>query len=199
MNNFNFLAPIYDNLAQLVFGQTIYEASIYFLDTIAPESKVLVLGGGTGKILPHLRECHIVYVEKSDKMLGQASKRHGIGTVEFIHADFLAWKTDQQFDVVICPFFLDVFSEKNLDLILQKINAVRKANGQLIVADFQDSGRVDQKLLLRVMHLFFGLVSSLESHKLVAIEHRILQRSYFRRCYKTFRNELIFSAVYQHQ
>lgn len=199
MNNFNFLAPVYDQLAQLAFGQTLHQASIHFLDDIPSNSKVLILGGGTGKILPHLKDCRVTYVEKSGKMLRQASERSGIGTVVFIETDFLDWKTDQQFDVVICPFFLDVFTPNNLCLVVEKIGNLTSKGGTLIITDFQATGRLHHRMMLLVMHLFFRIFSSLESRKLGDIESMVLSSGYEMISRKAFRKDWVFSGVYQLQ
>lgn len=196
MNNFNFLAPVYDALAQLAFGQTLYMASVHFLDRIPAGSKVLVLGGGTGKLLPKLKECEVFYVEKSTQMLERAKKREAIGRVHFIEADFLKWQTDQQFEVVICPFFLDVFTETNLKQVIQKIRALTTEHGQLIVADFQQTGQIQHGVLLTLMHWFFWITARLEGRKLMPINTHVLQHSYEIEDFSTFSKAFVFSAIY---
>lgn len=193
MNNFNFLAPIYDLLARLVFGQNLHQASIHFLNDIPSNSKVLVLGGGTGRILTDLEGNQVTYVEKSQKMLNRAKERQLKELVNFIHTDFLKWESDQQFDVVICPFFLDVFDEDNLNLVLDKMRSSLDSNGQLMVTDFEPSELKSYRLLLKIMHLFFRLFSSLESRRLKPIRQHILQSGFRIEAEKFWLNGLIFS------
>lgn len=124
-------------------------------------------------------------------------RRKGIGPVDFIHADFLEWQTNQQFDVVICPFFLDVFTETNLQRVIQKIRELTVKEGQLIVTDFQDTSRFYHRVLLQVMHWFFRFFSGLEGRALCPIDDRIKQNHYDLKHKATFKQEFIFSAVYQ--
>ena len=197
MNNFNFVAPFYDDLVQLVFGRTLYQASIHDLARIPANSKILVLGGGTGKLLTYLRESHVAYVEKAGKMIDKARERKGIGTVDFIRDDFLSWQTDQQFDVVICPFFLDVFTLKNLEQVLIKIRSLTTQDGKLIVTDFQQTDRIRHRILLKLMHWFFRITVRLEGRELAPINDCALKAGFEQKSYKTFREAFIFSSVYQ--
>ncbi|MEZ4686196.1 MAG: hypothetical protein R3B47_09055 [Bacteroidia bacterium] len=54
--SFNRLAPVYDFLASLVFGNRIRQAQRWLLDFIPEGSSILILGGGTGWILEELAE-----------------------------------------------------------------------------------------------------------------------------------------------
>lgn len=193
MNNFNLLAPVYDSLAGLVFGQTLYEAGVHFLAEIPAGSSVLVLGGGTGKLLSKLKKCEVVFVEKSSKMLNMAQERTEKEHVIFVNADFLEWQSDQQFDAVICPFFLDVFSEDRLRSALNKIHALLKLDGHLIIADFGKTNVWQHRLLLHVMHLFFWIFSSLESKKLKPIKEYIIAAGFQLEEERDWYKGLIFS------
>ena len=78
-SSFSLVAPFYDQLAYLVFGRAIKISTTknYKIYT-APESQVLIIGGGTGWILKELLQqtsCKsIVYLEASDKMLHKAQQ-----------------------------------------------------------------------------------------------------------------------------
>ena len=50
--NFNYIAPFYDTLCQLVFGQRVKNAQIESLKFIPANSTILIAGGGTGWIPP---------------------------------------------------------------------------------------------------------------------------------------------------
>ncbi|MEP5106138.1 MAG: methyltransferase type 12, partial [Ekhidna sp.] len=51
VNDFDFVAPIYDRLSKLVFGKSLIKAQAYHLKVIGDKDRVLILGGGTGKLL----------------------------------------------------------------------------------------------------------------------------------------------------
>jgi tRNA (cmo5U34)-methyltransferase len=49
---FDRLAPFYDSLARLIIGKGIKQSQLHFLNHLRDKTKLLVLGGGTGWILP---------------------------------------------------------------------------------------------------------------------------------------------------
>ena len=70
---FDLIAPYYDSLARLVFGDSIRHCQLEYLDKIPPGAQVLILGGGTGWLLGELMKinpsCRVWYLESSIKML----------------------------------------------------------------------------------------------------------------------------------
>ncbi|MEM7658015.1 MAG: class I SAM-dependent methyltransferase [Bacteroidota bacterium] len=114
--NFDPVARYYDRLAHLVFGNTLLHARLHFLSQIPKGAQVLVVGGGTGAILPALfnqigETGSVYYLEYSEKMIEQAQVRMS-GT-----AANMVWKrgtvadlpSDLQVEVIITNFFLDLF------------------------------------------------------------------------------------------
>lgn len=193
MNNFNYIASIYDALAKSVFGNSIDESTNHYLDQIKSDDTVLIVGGGTGKLLENLPHCKkVVFIEKSSRMLDRAKGRDIQIPTKFVHGDFL----DQElsgFGVVICPFFLDCFNHENLKRVVSKIGNALSPDGKLIVTDFQ-KGTND--LLLVAMHLFFTVFANLESRKLKDIHSELLNHSFRPLREAFFYKNMIFSRVY---
>ena len=197
LNDFNYIAPIYDLLARLVFGSKLKEATNYFLQDVPRDKKVLVLGGGTGNILHHLTNTDIVFLDQSKKMLAAASEKRTNG-VTFIEADFLSWDSETSYDVIICPFFLDVFSVQHLELVIAKISALLRPEGQLIVTDFQDTGKRKHKFLLVLMHRFFRVTARLESKQIQPLRSIIGNMDFFKKQEAIeWMDGLIFSERYR--
>lgn len=204
-NDFDKIAPYYDQLAHLIFSDSIKKAQVEFLHHIKSRSKVLILGGGTGWILQEVltieKDIEIFYVEKSSKMLEIARSRLDSETppnVRFIHSSMEEWKTDVDFDTVICNYFLDVFSEVKLQQqIIPKLKLLLKPGGKLLVADFQNKKNLLwQKLILWVMHVFFGKVSKLESKQLTNFETVLGRAGFDLEKERDFHRSMIFSHVY---
>lgn len=194
MNNFNFVAPFYDTLVRLVFGRTIERATFTHLDLIKENSKVLVLGGGTGNFLHKLPQCKsVLFIDSSDKMINRAKSRKGASQTKFLVADAVKVELSMTFDVVICPFFLDCFDETTLATLIDKIEKCLTTSGKLVVIDFQ--GR-DSALLVKAMHLFFRLFANLESKRLLNINDFILKKQFSVESEEFFHKNLIFSRVY---
>lgn len=191
MPNFDFVAPFYDGLVRLVFGKKLWQAQQAHLELIQPDDQVLVLGGGTGRILDWLPACQITYLELSKRMIERAK---GQGEAQFIHADFLMWETNQKFDWIICPFFLDCFDKGGLRYALDKIQGFLKEGGSLCVTDFKIENR-KQALLVRIMILFFRWIARLEAKKLLELRKKT-GNHFMRTKQAEFLNGLVFSDLY---
>lgn len=194
VNQFDPVAGIYDSLARLVFGSTILASQVEFLNEIKATDRVLILGGGTGKLLEHLLECESIdFVEKSSKMIAKANDRKSIQPINFIECDFLAFESNQAYDVIICPFFLDCFDATHLNNVLDKIKMHLINDGRLLVTDF---GINTPHLLSKVMHLFFRATVNLESRKLLDIHSVILNHNFKLLNEKFYWKKVIFSRLY---
>ncbi|MEQ9402586.1 MAG: class I SAM-dependent methyltransferase [Cyclobacteriaceae bacterium] len=195
MNDFNVIAPIYDRLAGFVFGDSIEKATSHFLSEIQANDKVLVLGGGTGKLLEIIPECgEIAFLDKSKSMITRARKRRCKNQVAFVREDFLQYRNASEWDVVICPFFLDCFDARHLRLAMEKITNSLTIGGRLIISDFQETRSL---ALFRFMHFFFRLFARLESKKLKNIHQHILEKGFTVEKEEFYHKKIIFSRVYR--
>jgi ubiquinone/menaquinone biosynthesis C-methylase UbiE len=194
INNFDFIAPVYDRLARLVFGKSILRAQRVHLPEIQPKDRVLILGGGTGQLLEHIPLCEqIVFIDKSKRMVKSAKKRMVNRSIDFISADFLTYESGEKYNVIICPFFMDCFSKKSLEAVIEKCRLALKNDGRLIVTDFE-SGRINLTLL-KSMLLFFRFFSNLEAKKLLDIRNMLKTDGLMEKDIKLFKKG-IFSAIY---
>ena len=164
MSNFNFVASFYDRLSRLVFQKSIEQASQQMVDWVKPGSKVLILGGGTGKLLEQFKNnASIDYVELSTKMIEQAKNRACVGEVSFYNHDYLLFESTKKYDYIICPFFLDLFVPVELNKVINKIKEELTQNGKLLVLDFSPKNTGWFNLfLLQVMILFFRVFSGIK-------------------------------------
>ncbi|MEP1034460.1 class I SAM-dependent methyltransferase [Ekhidna sp.] len=194
VNDFNFIATFYDELAKLVFGKSLLKAQLVHLQNIRDTDHVLIIGGGTGELLEHLPLCESIdYVEKSRKMIHQAKNRQVNSAINFIQEDFLLFKTDEKYDVIICPFFLDCFNRYNLQNAIVKCKKFMKNKGRLVIVDF-DNERTNQ-FLSKIMLWFFRLSTRLETRKLLNIRGSVLSSGFCEKQVKIFKKG-IFNAVY---
>lgn len=194
VNDFDSIAPFYDRLAKLVFGKSLLNAQIAHISEIREKDHVLVLGGGTGEILEHIPFCKSVdYVEKSKQMIRRAERRQINLSINFIQQSFLTVELDKQYDIIICPFFLDCFDHSNLNYVVGKIESLLNTDGRLLVIDF-DKERVN-KILLKSMFLFFVAVARLATSELLNIRSE-LQKNSFVENKIAFGKKGIFSAIY---
>ena len=162
-NDFDGIAWCYDFMAKLIFGERLYQASIQWLETLNKSDTVVVLGGGSGKILKQLTHVdRVIFIEKSAKMI-KLAQTSTPANVQFIYADFLEYALeDESTHIVICPFFLDVFTPFQLGEVLDKIARILKKKGTLFVSDFQYTTWWS-KQLIKLMYVFFGMSTRIAS------------------------------------
>lgn len=198
-NDFNTIAPIYDALARIAFGRSLDRAQQSFLSHVEPNAKVLIVGGGTGKILEWLPEgldLQIDYVEMSQGMLRKASARVSKDNqVQFICQDIR--EVRGQYDIIIANFFLDCFSSKDLESILSHLKGLLDPKGKLLVTDFYPTNVWHHKLLIKSMHWFFRTITQLEADQLVDIHEKVKAAELLPVALAFFRSGSVFSAVYQ--
>ncbi len=196
VNDFNRIAPFYDRIAKLIFGNQLIRAQIHFLSEIKPNDDVLILGGGTGQLLEYFPSCNkVLFVEKSEQMILYASRRKIEADVDYINEDFLNYDHNRKFDIIICPFFLDCFDEINLHQVLRKIKSSLKSEGNLLVIDFKKNGF--NGLMLKSMHVFFRIFSKLESKSLLDIHQKVLDVGFREAKVKFSHRNQLFSRLYR--
>lgn len=175
-NSFDFVAPYYDFLAHLVFGNKLLDAQCKNLKNISANRtkiSVLIVGGGTGKYLrafcDRFTNAHVTYVEASEKMLSLAKKKvknADLDRVEFVLSKWEDFYTENIYDVLITNFFLDCFSDRTLPIIVDKGYERLARKGIWLVTDFKHQPKVPGRLLIKVMYSFFRFVSNLETRNL---------------------------------
>lgn len=166
---FNRLAPIYDALARVAIGKGIRTSQLHFLNHLRERRKLLILGGGTGWILPYIIKSNptiqIDYVDISHRMIEQARSnvsadfqvRFIVGTEENI--------PDKNYDCVITNFYLDLFDDANLGHAVFCIKNSILPNAIWVATDFIDEIPWHRRVLA-IMYWFFRVTTGLRTKKL---------------------------------
>jgi ubiquinone/menaquinone biosynthesis C-methylase UbiE len=203
--NYNGIAPFYDSLSRLIYGSAIVNAQKFLVDTIVADSAILIVGGGTGWILEDISQkvpagLHMTYIDISEKMI-ELSKRRYIGNnkVIFLNADIKHVELRPMFDVVITPFLLDNFSARTATVVFDKIHGCLSPGGLWLFSDFQVSNERNlwQKLLLKLMYLFFRLSCNIEANELPDTNLLFSKNGYKIISSKTFFQDFICSIIYK--
>ena len=198
MNNFNLIAPVYEWLKTLVFGNVLHLAERHFCHLIEADAHVLIVGGGHGKILKHLPQgCQVHYLEYSSTMIEFAKKNASGRDVRFIHGDFLTVEFGKQYDWVLANFFLDVFNPVNLQIASDKTYRLLRDSGQMLVTDFSPMDKTSGKMLLWIMHQFFRITARLESNRIQPIKKHLQQAGYELQDQQDFMGGKVFSAIFK--
>jgi len=174
--NYNNSAWFYDSLARLVYGNALINAQVFLLKRISLNSKILIVGGGTGWILEEITRIHpsglqITYVEIAPDMMAQSKKRNvGNNQVTFINDAIENVDLPKDFDIALTPFLLDNFIEENLNKIFSSIAALLKPKAFWLNTSFQLTGKWWQQVLLKTMFIFFKVTCGIEASKLPGID-----------------------------
>lgn len=200
------MAPVYDRLSKLVYGHAQMNAQIHQLKNIPANSKVLIVGGGTGWILESIAKQHdsglqIVYVEISEKMLRLAKARDaGKNKVAFVHADIEAYQGDMKFDVVLTPFLFCNFRHETAVKVFDKIDALLESGSVWLLTDFTTEagrGKWWKMILLRSMYLFFKAFNIVEGNNLNDMETLFSRHHYMLEEQRFYYGQFILAAVYR--
>lgn len=203
LNGFNRLAPIYDPLKRLVFGDAIYRSAARYLNAIPAGARVLVIGGGTGEVLTALMasdpSCEIWFIEASSEMLRRAQQRvaHLPARVHFIHGTEDDIPDGIRFEAIHMSFFLDVFPDEALPALCGRLASVLHPAGVWLVSDFVDSGSSWHRHLLTVMYSFFRRVSDVGAKSLPRWQEHIEHAGWKESASGMFYADFIKSAVYR--
>ncbi|MEQ1586808.1 MAG: class I SAM-dependent methyltransferase [Cyclobacteriaceae bacterium] len=165
---FDRLAPVYDALARIVIGNGIRKSQLHFLNHLTAKNKLLILGGGTGWILPFILKTNpalqIDYIDVSPKMIALAKGRVKDSRVRFI-VGTEENIPDTDYDCVITNFYLDLFDDAKLESVVLRIKNSLQPGACWIATDFI-SEKFWHKSLLTVTYQFFRVTTGLQTLKL---------------------------------
>jgi tRNA (cmo5U34)-methyltransferase len=207
--DYNKIAPFYESLSRMVFGNSLIKSQGVFIESIPPNATILIIGGGSGKFLKELlskSSCKkILYIDSSSEMLKLAKKKiaglNYSAEIEFMLGTEKDILPDERFDTIITYCFLDLFNSKELDQVAQKLTQVLREDGIWLVADFRINPhpfhKLWQGLLVKVLYLFFRITTGMTNNKLPELDDHF-ERNYFKRInIKYFYKGMIFSTVYK--
>jgi ubiquinone/menaquinone biosynthesis C-methylase UbiE len=200
--NYNNSAWFYDKLSALIYGRALIDAQVYLLHFIPANANILIVGGGTGRILEEITQIHpsgleITYVEIAVDMMTLSKRRNtGRNEVVFINDAIENVSLPAAFDIVITAFLFDNFNQQTLTKIFVHLHTRLKTNGLWLNADFQLTGKWWQSALLKLMFLFFKIVCNIEATQLPDICGQFEEHGYEVVAEKMFFGDFVISRVY---
>ncbi|WP_162416356.1 class I SAM-dependent methyltransferase [Cyclobacterium roseum] len=159
------LAPFYEFFSITVIGPDFQQSKQAFLDRIQKGDTVLVLGGGTGAILPQILNQigstgRILYMEASGSMIKRSKQkvdRHASRQIQWIHSSRFEELPPLKSDVIICQYFLDVLSDERIDQLFKELDSRVHSETKWIFTDFFP--KANRKWLLYFLILVFRLLA----------------------------------------
>lgn len=177
---FDRLASTYDLWVRLVFGKKIEKAQCALLGELPKGGNVLLIGGGTGWLLKPLcwevAPSRVLYIDASARMIekAQAFVRREIPAwetkIEFLHGTQEAIAKTDHFDLIITPFFLDLFSKEELEAVFLQLKHQLNPQGTWYLIDFQTPNnffQIPAQLLIWVMYRFFRFFTGMSGTRLI--------------------------------
>jgi len=201
--NYDTIASFYDKLARLVYGRTLINAQLFLLHAIPANSNILIAGGGTGWILEELAKIYpsgldITYIDSSVKMITLARARNvGANNVDFVAAPVETLPPGKQYDAILTPFLLDNFTDEKLEGIFPFLHSLLRPGGLWLYCDFQNTGRLWQKGLLKLMYFFFRIFCGIGALRLPDAESCFRKYRYSILDEKKFMSDFVIAAIYK--
>ena len=157
MPDYNSIAWIYDFLVRLVFGKKQDRANKEFLKLIPHEARVLVIGGGTGKIINYLdkldKSLEVDYVEISSQMNALSKRRvNRTLALTFYYESILDFEGNG-YDIILANFFFDQFPQSVGQEIAVHLYPKLKKDGFMIFSDFITTNNFCDRLIIAISSL----------------------------------------------
>jgi len=138
--NYDRVAGWYDWLATVYSGGGIRRAKHAHVAWLSPGTRVLYLGAGQGQecVAAATRGAHVSAVDSSARMVQLCAARFHAAKqqVQLLQDDALGLPYRESFDVVVAPFFLNVFSTRELPHALKAVFRYLSPGGKFISVDF---------------------------------------------------------------
>ncbi len=177
------LAGIYRGLEFAMFRWQLQHARIALLDKLPRVQRALVLGDGDGRFLERFCRsqpaCAVTSVEQSGRMLN--AQRRRVATLQspyetqFVQCDARYFKPENKaFDLLVCNFFLDCFTEIELGERMPQWLAGVRPGGWFYFVDFRRPAngwrRFRADIYLALMHGLFRWQTGLPNRALISMD-----------------------------
>ena len=167
---FDYIAPFYDTLAFMVYGNNLRKAKMEFFQLLPQQGRLLLMGGGTGTMLDEIlatrNQLIIDYVEASSKMITIARKNSNPlyhSQINFITGNHLQIPQGITYDAVTSFFVIDCMNQSTATAFAASIVTPLKNGGLFLFADFFHTGNVFKEYLLWFMYRFFRLTAGIQA------------------------------------
>lgn len=136
------LSWLYDGVAQRYSGGQIQALKTFQIGELQRGDRVLYagVGGGEDAVLAAKHNVVLTVLDASPLMLEQAAlKFQAAGVEESIEAicsDVLKHERPAYYDVIVANFFLNIFSESKMQVVLAHLATMLKPGGKILIGDF---------------------------------------------------------------
>ena len=186
--DFDAVASPYRWLEYLTFGRLLENLRFAQLRFVADKERALILGDGDGRFLARLvvqnPELRADAIDSSAEMLALSRTRISAAgaddRVRLIRADVadeLFVPCGNGYDLVVTHFFLDCFTDCEVEAIVDRIMPTLAHGSVWMVSEFDVplvGSRIFARVLIRLLYLSFGLLTGLSVRSL-PVYRRVLE------------------------
>lgn len=205
--SFDRVARVYRWAEYASLGRTLEHAREFFLPRLLDRRSVLALGDGDGRFLAKLLqqnpEAHAVAVDTSAAMLKLLQQRCGqrVRTLHCSALDVAANShTGLAADLIVTHFFLDCFTQAEVDLLVRSLAAQVAPGALWVVSDFGAPTarwlRPMAAAYVRSLYLAFRILTGLRVKHLPDPQRALHAAGFIRRERKDFLMGLIYTELW---
>lgn len=208
--NFDPVARLYRWTEYLSFGPMLERCRETYLARLTEARRALVLGDGDGRFLARLLAVNpgltVDVVDSSRRMLRVLESRveSRIGSrqrINLYHADALAWEPAGNYDLIVTHFFLDCFTQPELDSLCAQIVPYLQPQTLWLVSDFRiPAGALNlpARVLVRLLYLAFRVLTGLRTTALPDHTAVLTAASFTRICQNDSLAGLLTSQLWEY-
>ncbi|SFA91377.1 Ubiquinone/menaquinone biosynthesis C-methylase UbiE [Algoriphagus aquimarinus] len=195
-DHYSFLAPFYNHLTKLVFGDQLMLAKAHFVEELSSK-KILIIGGGDGlDYLGFQAQLSGEYWEISHAMLSKAKVNLVKSSLTY-HLDFFQAEKGKLFDEVWLHFVLDTMKDEEIHSLLGEIRKSIKPAGRIYLSDFFAPKNFYQRFMHRSMITFFRLVTKHKRASIPDYEKIFLANNWKKNSEKKFLKGWVKAQIWQ--
>jgi len=210
--NYDRVAPIYDLSKTLLFLGAIQHCQNHHLPLLKEAKRILLIGGGTGKIIKtlqaHCRFEALDYVDNSPNMIAYAERyiqshhAHLVDKIKFHQEDIFNYSTATKYDAIVAPFVLDCFTDAQLDVLGEKLSGWMTSGGLLLFSDFHESessgsSRLLSRMLTKSLYFMLNAICRLDVDALPNFERMFKKQHWLLVDEHTFFLRVLKSSAYK--
>jgi len=195
-DHYSFLAPFYNRLTKLVFGDQLMLAKTNFAENLS-RKRILIIGGGDGLDYQQFQDqLSGEYWEISQAMLSKAKINLAESDLTF-HLGFFQATNEKEFDEVWLHFVLDTMRDEEIASLLGEIRKSLTPEGKIYLADFFAPKSTYQRILQGAMITFFRLLANHRRANLPDYEKIFLANNWKKNLEKVFLKGWVKAQVWE--
>ena len=195
-DHYSFLAPFYNRLTKLIFGDQLMLAKNHFAENLS-KKKILIIGGGDGLDYQNSQnQLSGEYWEISKAMLSKAKVNLAESSLTF-HLNFYQATKGELFDEVWLHFVLDTMKDEEIISLLGEIRKSVKSEGRIYLVDFFPPKNSYQRFLNLSMITFFRIVTKHKRATIPAYEKILRKKNWKKNGEKKFLRGWVKAQVWE--